>query len=403
LLVAEMTLKLASENAGAGHLAVSKKTMEDRREVLERAQRLVALIPERRPSEKTALEYRRCVKRMLRTPGPVQVLRPGDSMDYYYGRRAALHYVAGYVLRMGLEEAAAAEAHGDVDGVLIRKLAEFLDRVEAAIELDRPEPAPRAHLDAGRPSLWSDGPRRRSSGSAKRKVLSRLPADWRERLWNVLPSTSPYRNAIAILLLVGPRPAEFVAGARNGIWSPGITVTLTSEGLRIRIDGAKCGDGSRGQPVRILTLSVSEGTEPAARLADACIRNGGEIVVSATSGDALRKAVERAGRKAFPRLKAAITPYVLRHAFVSDLKATFSDPATIAAAAGQQSDATQSIYGIRLRGRRRTDIAEVFGSQAVRRTGKARLGDRLGRSAKPMSNDDPEGAEEPAYRYEPND
>ena len=145
-------------------------------------------------------------------------------------------------------------------------------------------------------------------------------------------------------------------GIRNGAYSPGIKINLLGAGgyLKVEIDGAKCGDGSRGQVWRSLTFSIAEAGPVAAHLAARCAAAGGELVVSVSAQeDALRKAVVRAGKKSMPRLRAAITPYVFRHAFHSDLKVTFRDRALIAAAAGQQSDATLGLYGIQARGRRR--------------------------------------------------
>jgi hypothetical protein len=60
----------------------------------------------------------------------------------------------------------------------------------------------------------------------------------------------------------------------------------------------------------------------------------------------------RLGRKAMPELEVAITPYVLRHQRVADLKATFGAGDLMESAAGHSTDRTQAKYGSVQHGRK---------------------------------------------------
>lgn len=205
---------------------------------------------------------------------------------------------------------------------------------------------------------------------------------WRDQFWRAVVTdhfVSPDDSAlIAVLMLVGCRPAEFTArlGVRVKIVElPG------GPGLRIEIAGAKTAPElapetvSKGQARRTLWLSCK--TAEAFWLLDHIRQSGGSCleinrptIPRSPSGEwlsiaeqerrqtaSLGKVVARIGEIAFPRRTDNLTPYVFRHAVAADMKAggQFSND-TIAAALGQQSERTLQHYGRSNRGRRATSM-----------------------------------------------
>lgn len=88
------------------------------------------------------------------------------------------------------------------------------------------------------------------------------------------------------------------------------------------------------------------------------------MIVAIKSKNAVRKAFGRLGKKAFPNVKVALTPYLFRHQFVADLKATCGAGEAVAAAVGHSIDSTQTHYGRRESGNRRRGIIRI---QSARR------------------------------------
>lgn len=168
--------------------------------------------------------------------------------------------------------------------------------------------------------------------ASKRRSLRGLPADWRGRVINEL--SEPDQLAAITMMLTGCRPAEIASG---------IDLEEVEGGLRVRIRGAKTGQG-HGQEWRTYTLRT-DSTDP---FANRLIRPGAThrtVQLSPGDGDpvdAFRKRVKRAAvRAGLPDVSA----YSFRHARAADLKASGMDRTDIAGALGHAVDATQSQYG----------------------------------------------------------
>ena len=351
---------------------------------LARARRLLEQIPDRKRSPATEKQYRDTFRRMLAEHGGVlQVLKPGIGKNTYYCRRPALHFGIVETLRdkLDLLERLFDDIASCLRPVLFEELEDFLDRVEPALMLDPPERHHGDRLQEGAQSRWfADGPQKSHS---KRAVLGQLPETWLVDLWNAVPSGSTHRDAIAVCILAGPRPAEFKKGKRNGRYAPGVEVHVSddSRSIVIWIHGVKCGEGDRGQALRAIKLVVADEHPAAAYLAQRCRENGGKLIVAIQSRDALRKAVERAGRKAFPWFRGAVTPYVCRHIFFADMKKTFGAGPETARGGGHRNEGSQSSYGLHQQGRRRPGIVAVVSSDPVRVGQIAKARDLRGRTA----------------------
>ncbi len=168
--------------------------------------------------------------------------------------------------------------------------------------------------------------------------------------------TEKYRAAVAVLLLTGARPAELAQG---------VVVHVIGDSLEITVSGAKLG-AMRGQPVR--TLLVTRDSPHAEYLA--MIAGDNKVSVSADA-KRLCDAVRKAGKLAFPRMHGTVSPYSLRHAVASGLKAAGIDPDGIAQVLGHQATRSQQTYGLACHGRQETAILGVRASVPVRDTGRS--------------------------------
>lgn len=216
-------------------------------------------------------------------------------------------------------------------------------------------------------------------GQSKRRLTSRLPADWREQVWRaVLPTRVALRDAIATLWLTGCRPQEL---------SNGVVVELNheieewGEVLVFTISGAKAGKirdkngklHDRGQPERFVAVAID--TEPARYIAER-LRWLGSMRVT-YHRKSISNRLHEISCRLFPRRQEHISAYCFRHAFGTALKDTVSDRSTSAAALGHLSDYSQFRYGRQSRGGRgtkRSPILDAFGSRQVKHAKKT---DRL--------------------------
>ncbi|MDQ2079051.1 hypothetical protein RA307_02575 [Xanthobacteraceae bacterium Astr-EGSB] len=317
-------------------------------EILVRAQTCYGGLPERSVSEQTMLTYRRTFLRMWREP-VLDPLRPGDARDTYEGRRAALHTVSRILLEDFIDRCVKAGERNDIAAVqhAAAVLVRLLDRITPALALDPPL-LPDASPWEMPASRWQmcDGSRPQRGEGSKKLLLPLLPRDWRERMWTAAPTDWPYLSAMAVHILTPARPEELVPGERPTGWSSGVEVELLSPGrMAIRINPVKSHDGEYGIPdVGIHVDPVAAG-DAALHLARLCNAAGGMMVVSISSKNAMRKALERLGKRALPEVPVTITPYVFRHQAIADLKATVGAGGDVAVAAGHCTDRTQSHYG----------------------------------------------------------
>ena len=171
--------------------------------------------------------------------------------------------------------------------------------------------------------------------------LSTLPRGWRTRLWEVVPKNAPYRDAIAVMSVIGARPIELTKGI-------GVRLDSDNKTLIFRVDGAKV-TATQGQPVRIIR-SISARPE-ADHLRDKCRQANGVVLIRAECRPSrLGDSVTHYGSVAFPRHEYCISPYSYRHLLGRELKTEDTGREQIAAVLGHISTRTGSAYGRKARG-----------------------------------------------------
>lgn len=337
-------------------------------EIIERARACCALIPERIVSEKTRESYQKEFTRMWNSKN-LDPLKADQALDTYYHRRAALHTGGKRVLE-GLIEQCLAAGEQDVAAVQdwARKLLRAVERIEPAFALE--PPAPPDILPWERPpSRWHQcaGSDRRRGANSKKHVLADLPEAWDERLWAAAADEWEYREALALHLLAPVRPEELVPGHRPGGWSPGVELELRSPRcLAITFAPVKSHDGLYGTEITTITIDPTIAGDAAVFLASRCAAAGDRLVISSTSKNAVRKAIDVLGGKALPESDVTVTPYVMRHQVIADLKATFGGGEEVAAAAGHGTDRTQARYGRVQHGRKRKGYLAITAARPPR-------------------------------------
>ncbi|MGL3108204.1 hypothetical protein [Bradyrhizobium sp. BR 1432] len=327
--------------------------------LVKKAEALCALLPVRDISHGTAKAYMKEFTRMW-DAGDLDPLQDGIALDTYYHRRAALHFGAKQVLTGLLENYFSARKQRDELGEqrCAKALRKLVDRLEPILQLEPPMPEnvlPWQHP----PSRWhgSTNADRERGQDSKKNVLAYLPKDWDNRLWEAAAMKQAWEHldALAVQLVVPVRPEELVPGARPSGWSPGVLVELRSANrLAITFTPVKSHAGLYGTELTEICVNPSVLGAAAEYLAARCEASGGSIVVSTNSKNAVRKALAKLGSKALPEIgDVVITPYVLRHQLIADLKAIFGGGDQVAAAAGHSTDRTQARYGHVRHGRKR--------------------------------------------------
>lgn len=308
------------------------------------------------------------MKRMLKED-VVDPLRAGDARDTFNLRRAALHVGVWNLLTRELEafDRAANEHDRKKAGRAIRALQDIVERCEPVIR--RYPPMDRsASSFVCEPSAWTSSaiPHPRRGKGSKKFVLPQLPAGWMATVWEAAGEDWPYLDALAIHMLTPARPAEFVAGDREGRWIPGIGVALIGSVLAIAIAPVKSHGGKFGTGRSDMRFDANSLNPAVRHLVERCrSADRGAIVISLPGTNGMRKAVEKLGRKALGD-GVKITPYVFRQQAIADLKKTFGAGAVVAAAAGHSTDRTQSHYGRVEHGRRRPDLLGVTAKREPR-------------------------------------
>lgn len=303
----------------------------------------------------TATDYERVYAHMLRTH-----CTPDDatSRSSYYRRRAAMLHVCAIQARNALRARDRA-AFGSPERATA--LAE-LERLATIFARYPPDPDKVRATDGATHGTWVDvrsqlvaNGRRIKTHSKKRGLGALIRREgWQANLFDSTPEK--FRAAVAVLLLTGARPAELAQG---------VTVVVAGTHLEITVPGAKLG-AMRGQPVR--TLMVTRDNPFAEHLAT--IAGDCKVTVSADA-KRLCDAVRSAGKRAFPRMRDTVSPYSLRHAVASALKAAGIDPEGIAQVLGHQATRSQQTYGMACHGRQGTAILGVRASVAVRATARS--------------------------------
>jgi len=176
---------------------------------------------------------------------------------------------------------------------------------------------------------------------SKRRGLSTLPKDWRERLWHVVPNHAEYRDEIAVISVTGVRPVEVTRGIR-------VRLAQDDRTLIFRVAGAKV-TATQGQPIRFIRSTC---TRPEAdHLRAKCRQAEGTVLIHAKcSPKRLGDTVSHYGSAALPEYKYRVSPYSYRHQLCTELKTENMGREQIAAVMGHISTRTASAYGRKLRG-----------------------------------------------------
>lgn len=199
------------------------------------------------------------------------------------------------------------------------------------------------------------------SKKASKRRLGSLPENWREVLVSRMPK---WRTQALVCAVTGCRPGEITAGVR---------LSVKDGELLAEVAGKKCGLYS-GQKLRSMTWPIKD-TSPLVRdMAEMVIKAGGQLTIDYSGhkntdpAKALSAAMTQAGKRAFPGHKIRLTPYSLRHAAASDLKASNLLPEQVSKALGHQSIDTQSTYGSRQQGNGSLAPSQVKAAKDVRGT-----------------------------------
>jgi hypothetical protein len=340
-------------------------------ETIARAERCCARVPERIVSEKTAKGYMKTFLRMYEA-GSLDPLAPGIAFDTYYYRRAALHFGGVAVIRELTEWVRAAVEQQDDAAVakMTRKLQELVGVIAAAFDRAPPGepnalpwegPASRFHQMATETTT-------ERGANSKKHVLGKLPEGWDGELWSTaIKMKFRYLAQLAVHLTVPVRQEDMVAGDRATGWSAGIILRLSGpRRLEISFMPSKSHGGRYGTELTTVTVDPTIADAPAKYLADLCREAGGHMVVSVKFKNAVRKAIKTLGEKALPESDVTITPSVLRHQVIADLKKTFGAGEAVAAASGHGTERTQSKYGYLQHGRKRRGYIGIISARSPR-------------------------------------
>ena len=155
--------------------------------------------------------------------------------------------------------------------------------------------------------------------------------------------------------LTGCRPSELLRG---------IKVQLIDGRLAFVVAGSKVTEHS-GQESRLLMV---EPNSSAAKYLVALVSNHATTSISIHNQKTFAEMLAITGKRAFPRLRGRVSPYVFRHAFSSDLKSAGRDQTEIACALGHRVTRTQERYGRCAHGRGATSLVAAHATNAIRST-----------------------------------
>ena len=303
----------------------------------------------------SAKQYEAAFRRMqvgARLPENIANTKAG----FYYYRAAWVHHYATAV-RAVIANACSRRDAGEDASALFE--LDALPALLESLQRYRPDPYGR-HILWGHDGKWTlEAKKRRRAGvkiikHSKRTRLRGLPPDWRSQMFHGLSPGSKHHAAIAVLSVTGARPAEFGLG---------IEISLKDgEALEITIQGVKTHGGKYGQQCRVLTIAPVR--SEAHFLLEQVRENGGQLSVM-TTAKALMACVRTLSGKVFPRLSKGISPYVFRHQFAADLKASGMSMTDVSAALGHSVDVTQRYYGASTSARDAASVSAVRASRPV--------------------------------------
>jgi hypothetical protein len=263
-------------------------------------------------------EYLREAHKLLLQPGPIEVWRAAAATgrpNVFRKRRAALRYFLQYSLAH--QDRLQRSGHSMTpEWLAVIRQIEMLMRVQAA--------APAGN------SVQISARRKRSS---KRSLLGHLPLGWQ---FVVVEKIDPeYALAALVQAVSACRPAELARG---------VLVKVVGNELMVEIAGVKVTKSS-GHAQRILRWDLGRAHELVGWLASVVEDAPGmELTVRIDTAKAYGGKVRTAGRRAWPELPAALSPYCFRHAGASVAKAQ-KDREAVARQLGHATTETASVYG----------------------------------------------------------
>jgi len=180
---------------------------------------------------------------------------------------------------------------------------------------------------------------RRDPVRSKKKMLHTLPTEWREKIlthWS--HHKSKHLASLCVLSVAGLRPEEL---------SRGVHVRMQNGNVILQIECAKTRSKSR----EMRAIEIAPDSSKAAALLARAAHFRGEAGLSITCNkNALKLALQRAGRTLFKQVREPLTAYCFRHQFAADQKRAGIGSVSVAAALGHSSDKMQSKYGSALQG-----------------------------------------------------
>jgi len=169
---------------------------------------------------------------------------------------------------------------------------------------------------------------------SKRYTLSKLPIEWRERIFQSI-SSARLKQAIAVISSTGCRPSELERG---------VLVALKGERLQFGIKGSKVNEEmGRGQPLRMLIVDGS--TSWGAYLSECIMNNHGKPLLVKYDAGGISQRLREKSRDLWPRRRSLISAYTYRHFIGKSLKESGADKELIATVLGHATDYSQAVYG----------------------------------------------------------
>lgn len=169
---------------------------------------------------------------------------------------------------------------------------------------------------------------------SKRYGLSKLDADWREKIFNSIQSER-FKLAVSVLSATGCRPIELERGV----------IIRTNEGrLSIGISGAKVDkEAGRGQPLRLLIVD-SKTLWGSFLIQYAKTQVNNTAIIKYDAG-AVSQRLREKSRAIWPRRSTLVSAYTYRHYVGKAMKESGESIEKIASALGHATDFSQTAYG----------------------------------------------------------
>ena len=281
--------------------------------------------------------------RDFETPTLVHVLmRYADKKSSFYKMRAALKWRCLNKLKQLLSAQDAMQRAGQRDPAW----RQCISAVGAALmELDEIRDASHAECLA-----YSGREVRRTE--SKKEVLRRLQPGWKDAFLKLSAQSLTYRAPALLMCLCGFRPAELskfrvLNDGGKQRFEQGVLAVLQHDHVLVTIPGAKVRD-SAGQPERCFALRREA---LPGWFIEELLPTGSKSYAQVPAN--VSRHFDRISVKLYPRKHSKnpkdvrITPYVFRHALVTELRRAGWETEEIAAVLGESVSETVRHYGLR--------------------------------------------------------